>query len=175
MKLLRTAALTCALAFSAHFAQAQIATPQANGFVGLLAGYVDTTNIDGTFGYGVNAGMMFPNGWNGLVWAFNSTSDVSGTDVNLFQYGIGVDYSLRGIFGDNLGMLRGGMKVGASTVDVDAPGTDAETDFVFGPTIGGDWMFTETFSLGGEADLLFVTKDGGYSTLYLFATAKYWF
>lgn len=175
MNLLKTAALTCALVFSAQMANAQVENPQGTGYVGLLAGFADTTNIDGTVGYGVTAGMMFANGWNGSVFAFNSVSEVTGADVTLLQYGFGVDYSLKGFFGDRLAMLRGGMKIGSSTVDIDTPGTESNTEFAFGPSLGADWMIAESFSIGGEADLLFVTTDAGYSTLYLFLTGKYWF
>jgi hypothetical protein len=62
-----------------------------------------------------------------------------------------------------------------STVDVDVPGTESQNDFVLGPSVGADWMVSDSFSLGGEADLLFVLGDDGYSTLYLFATGKYWY
>ena len=175
MKLLKRVAFTCVLVFSAQMANAQIETPQGTGYVGLLGGFADTTNVDGTAGYGLTVGLMFPSGWNGSLWAFNSTAENVGTDVHLFQYGLGADYSLKGFFGDVLATLRGGIKIGSSTVDVDAPGVDSKTEFAFGPSLGTDWMLTEAFSLGAEADLLFVTTGDGYSTLYLFATGKYWF
>ena len=92
------------------------------------------------------------------------------------HYGLGIGYSLSSMFDGVLGGLNAGIKVGMSSVDLDAPGADdGDPEFTFGPSLGMDYMITSSFSLGGEADLLFVTGDAGYSNLFLFATGKFWF
>lgn len=166
-----------ALAFAlvGHTAMAQVETSQATGYVGALVGYADPTGMDGSLGYGVTIGMMFPNGFSGNIWGLSTTTDTNSVDVTLIQYGLGVDYALSGLLGDRLAMMKAGLKIGMSTVDVDAPGVDEETDFVWGPSLSADWMMASAFSLGGEANLLFQTSEPGYSVLYLMVTGKYWF
>ena len=152
-------------------ASAQVEKTNANGYVGVLLGYADPTNMDGRFGYGIDAGLMFTNGLTGNIFAYSSDGD----DVTITQYGLGVDYALSNWFEGFLGTLKGGLKIGMSTLDVDVPGADTESDFFFGPSIGMDHMLAQNFSVGAQADLLFTMGDTDYSMLYLWLTGKYWF
>lgn len=172
MNIFKTALI--ALLMSSSFAFAQFETPQATGYVGLGLGYADPTNMDGRMGYGVNAGLIFPNGLSGNIFALNSEGD----DVSLMQYGLGVDFALRGLLGDSLGFLKAGLKIGMSDMEVETPiGDMSDEGFFWGPSISADYMVTEAFSLGGEVDVLFTSGDkvGDYSMLYILGTGKYWF
>ncbi len=166
------------LVFSSASANAQVDNSDATGYAGILVGYADPTNIDGRLGYGIDLGMMFPNGLTGLVFAYSSTDGDNGVDNTIMQYGLGMDMSLSHFFGDTwswIARMKGGLKVGMSDLDADvpAPGTDvSESDFVWGPSIGTDYAVTTSITAGLQADLL-IAPD--YSTLYIFGTAKYWF
>jgi hypothetical protein len=175
MSFTRTKILIITLAFAVigMSANAQVERNNAMGYIGGLVGYADPTGIDGRLGYGVDFGMIFPSGITGLLFAYNSTGETENIETEIMVYGLGVDYSLSKMFESGfLHNLKAGVKVGMANLDVE--GADDESDFTFGPSLGMDHMITEAFSVGGQADLLFVTGDEGYSTLYLFVTGKYW-
>lgn len=164
-------------ALAAPLASAQIEKPQATGYAGLLAGYADPTNVDGRLGYGADIGLRFPAGLTGLIYFYNSKADQDNVDLQIMHYGLGVDYSLQSMFDGFLGGLKAGVKVGMADYSAKATGiaSVSESDLAYGPSVGMDYMLTQSFSLGGQADLLFVTGDHGYSTLYVLASGKYWF
>ncbi len=164
----------CFLGLSAP-AYAQIETNQGTGFAGLMVGYADPTNLDGRFGYGANVGMIFPNGITGLIYVLSSNGDEQGADVQILHYGVGADYSLSGLFTGPLGGLHAGLRLGMATIDTDFPGAESDEQFTYGPALGYDYKFMPSFSLGGEADLLFSSGDNAVTTLYVLATGKYWF
>jgi hypothetical protein len=175
LRALNAAILTAGLMAAPIVTNAQIEKPNASGYVGVLLGYADPTNMDGRFGYGVDFGLMFPNAVTGVLFAYSSSAETDGTDVVITQYGLGADYSLANWFDGFLGSLKGGIKLGMSTLDVDAPGADDGSEFFVGPSLGFDRLIADGFSIGAQSDLLFVTADPGYSTLYLWLTGKYWF
>jgi len=176
MKSFKTIALCLAFSLIGSVASAQIEKPQAAGYAGLLLGYSDPTNADGRLAYGADVGMIFPRGLTGSLFFYNSVGKEQNADVQIMHYGLGLGYSLSGMFDGWLGGLNAGVKVGMSSVDVDTPGAkDGDAEFAFGPSLGMDYMITSSFSLGGQADLLFVTAEPGYSNLFLFATGKFWF
>ena len=176
----KTIFATLALLAVAPFANAQTeASRDVLGFVGFSAGYADPTSINGRFGLGGDAGMMFGNGMMGSVFYRTSSGDESHRTVRVDHYGLGADWSLARYLPGPFGGFRGGVRAGASTIDADSkPGVSRvnDTEFAFGPSLGYDLIHLPyNFSVGAEADLLFTMGPAQYATLYVTANLKYWF
>ena len=164
----------------APLANAQMAaSSDLLGYVGFAAGYADPTSINGRFGLGGDAGMMFSNGMIANVFYRSSSDKESKRNVQVDHYGLGADWSLAKYLPGPFGGFRGGLRAGVSTIEADSkPGVPrvSDTEFAFGPTLGYDFIHLPyNFSLGGEANLLFTMGPAQFATLYVTANLKYWF
>ena len=164
----------------APLANAQVETNrEVLGYVGFSAGYADPTTINGRFGLGGDAGLMFGNGMMGSLFYRTSLGTESHRDVRVDHYGLGADWSLARYLPGPFGGFRGGVRAGASTLDADAkPGVASvnDTEFMVGPSLGYDLIHLPyNLSVGAEADLLFTLGPAQFSTLYVTANINYWF
>jgi hypothetical protein len=152
---------------------AQIEMDQPEGFAGLLLGLASPTDVDSRFGYGAEVGLSFTNNWS-LEGFFLSSGDSEGlVDTQLMHYGVGADYHLNP---DRTG-FRFGVRIGASTSTVSAPGIAdvSDTEFTLGPHAGYDFPLSERFTVGGSAMWFPNLGDGEGSTLYVLGSGKFWF
>lgn len=69
------------------------------------------------------------------------------------------------------GVYAGG-KVGLQLVGNSAPNTQSSTDLVFGPALGYDYPLEGNFSIGGQANVLFVTQSPVITDWNLLAVLK---
>ena len=177
---MKTCLVSLAMISIAPLAHAQMSTSSdVTGFVGASLGYADPTSINGRFGYGGDAGMMFSNGMMGSLFYRNSNGQESHRDVQVQHYGVGFDWSLARFISGPVGGFRAGIRGGVSTMDKNRNnnvGTVVDTEFAFGPTLGYDlFHLPANFSIGAEANLMFTMGPAQFSTLYVLANVKYWF
>lgn len=175
-KILRLVSFGLASVLISLPAFAQVEKNQGMGYAGLMLGFADPTNMDPRLGYGANVGLIFPMGLTGSIYILNSTESENGVDTSVLHYGLGVDYSLSGMFSGPLGGLHAGLKLGMATAETEFRGaSNSEDFFTFGPSVGYDYPIVSYFSVGGEANLLLASGDNTVSTLYVLATGKFWF
>ncbi|MGE0526414.1 MAG: hypothetical protein AB7P49_05065, partial [Bdellovibrionales bacterium] len=87
----------------------------SDGYVGLMIGMADPTNIEGRMAFGASAGMQFYNNITGSVFYLMSKAEEgSGVDVTLTHFGLGADYDLSEMA---MAGLHAGLRAGMGSID----------------------------------------------------------
>jgi hypothetical protein len=177
--------LAISLLYSTAWAQSKGngMNPERSAYVGGLVGLAFPTGgsdltFGGDFGYKLNQFMgvgLYVSYLGQSVSAANQTFTASQTVV-------AAEGSYH--FADAMDGLRIGAKLGMDFLSqpvITVSGStatstnDTTTELAFGPHIGYDYSMGGGLSLGGEFNLIFVTKSGADALPNLLGTIKYWF
>ncbi|HRO66293.1 MAG TPA: hypothetical protein PL182_01870 [Pseudobdellovibrionaceae bacterium] len=167
----KTAVALLATCFALPWAQAQIPLPQDRGYVGILAGYTQTSGLSGRFGFGAEGGLQLTNHMKGLLYFQSSTGDKDDIETQVLHYGVGADYA----FMESAPGLSAGLRLGMGTAQPSGAGAGGDQSaFSIGPAVSYDWMIHENISIGGQAQYLWTMWDDTETSSYFFLTGKFW-
>ncbi len=160
------------LIVGASIAHAEGSGSSTVGYVGALLGIGMVNNSGGTnFTYGLGGGYKFMPDWSvGADFTYNSFTVPSPLTANLSLILANIKY----YFGSG-GFA--GLKLGEGTVSYSGTGSPGSaSNLAWGPTVGYNYIFTDKWSVGGEANLIWISNSNpGVSVFQILANLKYWF
>lgn len=151
-----------------------------DGAVGVQLGWSIPKDIDGRFGFGLDAGYeVIDNVQVGAYLQYNTGTEGTGAAEVAYVYmpfGLKVNYLftdfVEGLYaGANLGMVRI-----SSNPEATGVATKTNSDLSLGIQLGYDFKVAAEFSVGGTYEYIWINSDpdSGY-VQNIFATAKYHF
>jgi hypothetical protein len=161
---------TSCLSFAAQSEAAETST--ANAYVSALLGVGLVNNSGGSnFTYGVGVGYKLNPSYSlGLDYTYNTFSVPSPLSASLSLILANFKYYFAGGF-------LAGVKLGSGMLSYSGPSAPSTTsNFAWGPSVGYDYACTTNWSIGADADLIWLSSSPvSVNDLQMLASLKYWF